>query len=180
MNSLTRFCARQKLRIVLSALLLSLWCFIHHITCALIGLNVQIATYFNWFIYIFAFVRVFPRILVYSCPHAASFTASLHLTSSSCRHMSGDSIHYRNICVLPYPERFISLKSSMFWDIATCSQPAFSDAHVASFFRICSACYLLHGSFLHGLFSVPEDGGEICLRNICCISTDCTALYPRR
>jgi hypothetical protein len=38
--------------------------------------------------------------------------------------------------------------------------------------------YLLHASFLLGLFD-PEDGGDIFLRNICLLSTDYTTLYPR-
>jgi hypothetical protein len=37
-----------------------------------------------------------------------------------------------------------------------------------------------HAGFLLGLFSDPEDGGDMFLRNVGCLSTDYTALYPRR
>jgi hypothetical protein len=37
-------------------------------------------------------------------------------------------------------------------------------------------CYLLHADFLLRLFFDPEDGGEIFLRNVGCLSTDYTAL----
>jgi hypothetical protein len=30
------------------------------------------------------------------------------------------------------------------------------------------------------IFFDPEDGGDMCLRNVGCISTDYTALHPRR
>jgi hypothetical protein len=34
--------------------------------------------------------------------------------------------------------------------------------------------------FLAGLFSDPENGGDMFLRNVGWLSTDYTALYPRR
>jgi hypothetical protein len=43
-----------------------------------------------------------------------------------------------------------------------------------------SACYLLHTGFLLGLFFDPEDGSDVFFRNVGCLSTDYTALYPRR
>jgi hypothetical protein len=43
-----------------------------------------------------------------------------------------------------------------------------------------SACYLLHAAFMHGLLFGREDGGDIFLRNIYLLSTDYTALYPRK
>jgi hypothetical protein len=36
-----------------------------------------------------------------------------------------------------------------------------------------------HADFLLGLFFDSEDGCDMCLRNASCLSTDCTALYPR-
>jgi hypothetical protein len=38
-------------------------------------------------------------------------------------------------------------------------------------FNFCSAYYLLHPSLLFGLFC-PEDGGDVCLRNVAWLSTD--------
>jgi hypothetical protein len=43
-----------------------------------------------------------------------------------------------------------------------------------------SACCKLHPGFLPGIYFDPEDGNNISFRNICCISTEYTALYPRR
>jgi hypothetical protein len=39
---------------------------------------------------------------------------------------------------------------------------------------------LLHAGFFLGLFLDPEDGGEVFLQNVGCLTTDHTALYPRR
>jgi hypothetical protein len=39
---------------------------------------------------------------------------------------------------------------------------------------------LSSAGFLLGLFFYPEDGGDMSLRNIGLLSTDYTALYPRR
>jgi hypothetical protein len=41
---------------------------------------------------------------------------------------------------------------------------------VATFFHAIFPC----------IFSVPEDGGDIFLRKVGWLSTDCTALYPKR
>jgi hypothetical protein len=41
-------------------------------------------------------------------------------------------------------------------------------------------CYLLHACFLIGLFFDTEVGAEIFLRNVRWLSTEYTALYPRR
>jgi hypothetical protein len=42
------------------------------------------------------------------------------------------------------------------------------------------AIYLTHAGFLLGLFFYTENGGDMFLRNIGWLSTDYTALYPRR
>jgi hypothetical protein len=44
----------------------------------------------------------------------------------------------------------------------------------------CEEFYLLVYNFLLGLFFDPEDEGDIFLRNVGWLSTDYTALYPRR
>jgi hypothetical protein len=44
----------------------------------------------------------------------------------------------------------------------------------------CSACCLLHAGFLLGLLYSPEDRGDVFLPNIGWLSTDYSALYPRR
>jgi hypothetical protein len=49
---------------------------------------------------------------------------------------------------------------------------AVSEEHVA--------CYLLLAGFLLGLFSDPEDGGDMFLRNVSWLSTDYNALYTIR
>jgi hypothetical protein len=77
---------------------------------------------------------------------------------------------------------FLELKSSIFLDITPCSPFEVTDVseeHVASIFRVeqyskqettmesmGSACYLLRAGFLLGLFSDPEDGGDMFFRNI--------------
>jgi hypothetical protein len=43
-----------------------------------------------------------------------------------------------------------------------------------------SACHLLTCWFLLKIFFDPEDGGDMFLRNVGCISTDYTASHPRR
>jgi hypothetical protein len=37
-----------------------------------------------------------------------------------------------------------------------------------------------HAGFLLGLVFDPEDGGDMLMRNVGCLSTDYTALYPRK
>jgi hypothetical protein len=69
------------------------------------------------------------------------------------------------------------MKSSIFWDITPCS--ALKDS------RRFGETYLifgfpLPGGFLLGLLLNPEDGGDIFLQNVGCLSTDYTALYPKR
>jgi hypothetical protein len=44
----------------------------------------------------------------------------------------------------------------------------------------CCACYLLHAGFLLDSFFVPEDEGEMFLRNVSWLSTNYTALYSRK
>jgi hypothetical protein len=41
-------------------------------------------------------------------------------------------------------------------------------------------CYLPHARFLLDSFLHPEDGGDMFLRNVGCLSADYTAFYPRR
>jgi hypothetical protein len=43
----------------------------------------------------------------------------------------------------------------------------------------CCACHLLHAGFLLDSFFVPEDVGEVFLRNVSSFSTNYTALYSR-
>jgi hypothetical protein len=43
-----------------------------------------------------------------------------------------------------------------------------------------TACFLLHAGSLIGLFFDPKNGGEMLFRNVSWLSTDCTALYPKR
>jgi hypothetical protein len=42
------------------------------------------------------------------------------------------------------------------------------------------ACCVLHAGFLLGLLFNPEDGGDMFLPDVGWLSTDYTALYPRR
>jgi hypothetical protein len=46
--------------------------------------------------------------------------------------------------------------------------------------RISSVCYLIYAGSLLCWFLEPEDGGDMLLRNVGWLSTDYTALYPRR
>jgi hypothetical protein len=75
------------------------------------------------------------------------------------------------------------LKNSIIWDItlrrnmsppSSGSKNKLSKKPAGLLLVIC-----VHASFLLGLF-VPEDGGDIFLRNVTSFSTDCMALYPRR
>jgi hypothetical protein len=61
------------------------------------------------------------------------------------------------------------MKSSAFWDITPCSLS-----------KVKRRCHLLLAGFLLGFFFDPEEEGDVLLRNIGYISTDHTALYPRR
>jgi hypothetical protein len=65
------------------------------------------------------------------------------------------------------------LKSSIFWNITTRSP-------LKVRWKQSPACYLLHAGFLLCLFFDTENGGDMFLRNVCWLSTDYTALYPRR
>jgi hypothetical protein len=42
-----------------------------------------------------------------------------------------------------------------------------------------SACCLLHGGFLFGLFFDREDGGDMCLRNFGGFSMEYMGFYPK-
>jgi hypothetical protein len=87
------------------------------------------------------------------------------------------------------------MKSIIFWSITRCS-PLEVKRRFGGTFR-----FHLHGGriipskkaaskqvasrefysgFLLGLFLDSEAGGDIFLRNVACVSTDYTALYPRR
>jgi hypothetical protein len=57
-------------------------------------------------------------------------------------------------------------KTSIFWDITPCSPRKIKR--------------LLYAGFLFGIFFEPEDGGDMFLRIMGLLSTDYTALYPRR
>jgi hypothetical protein len=81
------------------------------------------------------------------------------------------------------------MKSSVFWDITPCSPLKVNG-------QFGGTCHLhLQGLGICqvrnwrgsrwqaeqlGIFINPEDGGDIFLRNVCLLSTDYTASYPRR
>jgi hypothetical protein len=81
-------------------------------------------------------------------------------------------------------------KNFVFWDMTSCSpwkvsrrfggifRPSSSGSKNKSSKKV--ACYLLHIGFLLGLFFYPEDGSDMFFRNISWISTDYTALHPKR
>jgi hypothetical protein len=55
------------------------------------------------------------------------------------------------------------------------------EEHVASIIKVASsAWYLIYVGFLLGVFFQPGDGDGMFLRNVGLLSTDYTALYPRR
>jgi hypothetical protein len=80
------------------------------------------------------------------------------------------------------------MKSYLFWDITPCS-PLKVNRRFGGTYRL-----HLQGRGMSrarnqresrwqaelGLLSDPEDGGDMFLRNAGCLSTDYTALYPRR
>jgi hypothetical protein len=79
------------------------------------------------------------------------------------------------------------IKSTVFWHITSCNLLKFN----RRFGETCSlhlqkkpskkpGLYVLHAGFLLGLFFDPENRGDMFLRNVCWLSTDYMALYPRR
>jgi hypothetical protein len=76
----------------------------------------------------------------------------------------------------------IRIKRPFFWDITLCSMLKVS-LRFGGTYRLHqvaqrSACKI-HAVFLRDLFIDHEDGGDMFLRNVCRLSTDYTALYPR-
>jgi hypothetical protein len=86
--------------------------------------------------------------------------------------------------------------SSIYWDITPCSPRRvnrrfggtchlnlhgrrISKSIKPARSRCCSVCHLLHSGFLLGLFFDPENGSDMLLRNIDCLSTNYLALYPK-
>jgi hypothetical protein len=72
------------------------------------------------------------------------------------------------------------MKSTIFWDITPCSPLKVNR-------RFGGKCYLyrqgrriIQAGFLLGFVFDHEDGSDIFLRNVGWLSTDYTALYPRR
>jgi hypothetical protein len=93
------------------------------------------------------------------------------------------------------------IKGSIFYDIMLCSHWKSANIlveHIASIFWVeeyavhvctyscrtcsclcsCYSCYLLHASFLLGLFFSPEYGCRIFLQNVCWLLMNYTALIP--
>jgi hypothetical protein len=72
----------------------------------------------------------------------------------------------------------VVMKSIIFWDVTPWDATDVSEEHIASIFRVClPPAYLL---VLAEIFLDPEDGGDMFLRNVGCISTDYTASHSRR
>jgi hypothetical protein len=71
----------------------------------------------------------------------------------------------------------VVVKTSNFWVITQCRSLKVNRC----FGGTCrSPCYQLHAGFLLGLYINSEDVGNMFLRNVGWLSTDRTALYPRR
>jgi hypothetical protein len=79
----------------------------------------------------------------------------------------------------------VVMKSIIFWDVTPCSllrcNRRFGGTyriHLQGRRKFClPPAYLL---VLAEIFFDPEDGGDMFLRNVCCISTHYTASHPRR
>jgi hypothetical protein len=70
------------------------------------------------------------------------------------------------------------LSSGMLRRVVRWKYTDISEEHIASKLTLLATC--LHPGFLLDLFFDLENRGDMFLRNIGWLSTDCTALYPRR
>jgi hypothetical protein len=75
-------------------------------------------------------------------------------------------------------EKVLPLKISIFWDITPCTPFEIQQPFRRNKQSLLATCF--QTDFLLGLFFILEDGGDIFLRNVDWVSTDYTALYPRR
>jgi hypothetical protein len=66
------------------------------------------------------------------------------------------------------------MKSTIFWDIMPCSVLKINQRFGGTY-RL-----HIHAGFLLDLFFDPEDGCDMFFRNASLLSTDYTAIYPRR
>jgi hypothetical protein len=66
----------------------------------------------------------------------------------------------------------VILKSSGFWDITPCSS--------SRVIRMAEFATCFHAGFMLGLFFDPEDGSDMFVGSVHWLSTEYTALHPRR
>jgi hypothetical protein len=110
------------------------------------------------------------------CNFDTSYSYAIH--SYSVWGCPGKSKPYCNLCcksILSFTIFLFGPSSGIYCHVIRWVSTDISEKHLAY-----CACYLLHVAFILGLSFDPEDGGDMFLRNIGWLSTDCTALYPRK
>jgi hypothetical protein len=130
--------------------------------------------------------------------------STLHLLWLFSEAICKDGVLHRDLSYHYYTEHFCQCSLCLFYTANKCRQKScsfreywrilrkiwgshssgYEESHLLILTDVSEehspSCYLLHAGFLLGLFLYHEDGSDVFLRNVGWLSTDYTALYPRR